>query len=95
MRKIKATYWVSIVLSLMCIFTITDDFLSFPHNLYGIFMGQFIDIPLGVLSIITSLFIQTKEVEKVNWKTFITTLGIILGLITALLPIVLFKIVMV
>lgn len=91
-EKIEIKYWVSIVLLLICIFEIIDTSISFPQNLYGIFMGQFIDIPVGIITVVFSAFIQKRETNKTRRKKYITTLGIILGIVTAALPFILYKI---
>lgn len=92
MKKIEVKYWISIVLSLICIFTIIDTILTFPHDLYAIFISQFIDTPLGIISFLVSLVIQKRETKKEKRKTYITISGVIVGLITAVLSIVLFQI---
>ena len=92
MKKIKTRYYISMVLSILCLFMIIDTVIVFPEDLYAILMGQFINIPLGIVSLITSLVIQKKEANEEKWKTSIIVIGIILGLITSILSIVLFKI---
>ncbi len=90
MRKIEVKYWVSIVISLICLLEIIGVSTS-SDDLYAIFMYQIITAPLGIISFLVSLIIQRMEKSKEKWKTYTTIGGIILGLITAILPIVLFK----
>ena len=92
MKNIEVKYWISLVLSLACAFMIYDTISVFPYDLYSIIMGQFINIPLGIVSLIVSIVIQKKEVSKIKLKTYITSAGIILGLITAVISIVLYNI---
>lgn len=92
MKNMEIKYWVSLILSLICVFMIIDTIMAFSHDLYAIFLGQYVNIPLGIASVVISLVIQVKESDKTKWKKCITVTGIVLGFITSVVSIVLFKI---
>jgi len=89
MGKIEARYIVIMFLIAVGGFMIIDAIDAFRFDRYALLMGIYLDAPLGIILILLSALIKKIEQNITTWKSFVTTAGIIVGLLVPLTSIAL------
>jgi hypothetical protein len=93
MNNLNLKYTLLLLLVGINILSIYSALSIFAIDPYALFVGMFIDIPLGVLTLAVFLLAWRKEGNKILGSKFILIVGIIVGAITLVLPPLLFIIV--
>jgi hypothetical protein len=90
MNNLNLKYTLLLLLVGINLLSIQGALSAFTLDPYALFVGIFIDVPLGVLTLIVFWFAWQKEENKTLVRKYILIVGILVGAITSVLSTLLF-----
>ncbi len=90
MNNLNWKYYLLLALIAANVFLIYGVLSIFTIDRYTLFISIFVNVPFGTVSLSVFLFAWLKEKNKTTTYTFVLIVGILIGIITALLSPTLF-----